>query len=187
MEMRMTPQHGSSSFAIRSAGDQGRSAGALERGVHAASTWELRQCRKRSGDTNIREWRERRASMLLRGDSAFTLLEVMIACGIFFIAIFAILALVASTLRNAQVLRRVDVDAGMVAAQLFKTNRLYEGSESGDFGNIFPDYSWETMTQEAFPFTNGLWQVDIVVRRRGRSDAYDSMTVWVYSPESRSS
>src|SRR5438045_6918579 len=48
-----------------------------------------------------------------RGQVAFTLLEVMIACGIFFIAVFAILALVSNTLRNAQRLRRIEVDAGM--------------------------------------------------------------------------
>ena len=43
-----------------------------------------------------------------RGQVAFTLLEVMIACGIFFIAVFAILALVSNTLRNAQRLRRIE-------------------------------------------------------------------------------
>ena len=61
-----------------------------------------------------------------RSLSAFTLIEVMIACGIFFMATFAILALVASSLRNARALQRGDVDAGMAAAQIFqllKTNR----------------------------------------------------------------
>jgi len=48
--------------------------------------------------------------------SAFTLLEVMIACGIFFIAMFAILGLVSNCLRNARALRHIEVDAGMVAA-----------------------------------------------------------------------
>src|SRR5262245_45382160 len=93
---------------------------------------------------------------------AFTLLEVMIACGIFFIAVFTILALVSSLLRNARALRHIEVDAGMVAAQLSKTNRMTEGVLSGDFGDTYHDYSWETMTQEAA--TNGLYQVDIVVR-----------------------
>jgi type II secretory pathway pseudopilin PulG len=120
-----------------------------------------------------------------RPEWAFTLIEVMIACGIFFIAIFAILSLVASTLRNARVLRRVEVDAGMIAAQLFKTNRLNVGTESGDFGEAFPDYSWQTSIDEAFPFTNGLWQVDIIVRRRGFADPVDAISVWVYSPDSK--
>ena len=57
---------------------------------------------------------------------AFTLIEVMIACGIFFMATFAILALVSTTLRNARALQHGDVDAGMAAAQIYqllKTNR----------------------------------------------------------------
>ena len=114
--------------------------------------------------------------------SAFSLLEVMIACGIFFMAVFAILAMVSSVLRNARSLRRIELDAGMVAAQVCKTNRLTEGVESGDFGNLYPDYSWETESYEAQ--TNGLWQVDIVVRRRGVAQPVDSMSIYVYSPES---
>jgi hypothetical protein len=114
--------------------------------------------------------------------TAFTLLEVMIACGIFFLAVFAILALVSSTLRNARVLRHVEVDAGLVAAQLSKTNKLFQGNDSGDFGELYPDYSWETYSDEIA--TNGLWQVDIKVRRRGLQEPTDTMTVWVYTPDS---
>jgi hypothetical protein len=116
---------------------------------------------------------------------AFTLLEVMIATGIFFIAVFAILGLVSNCLRNARALRHIEVDAGMVAAQLYKTNRLSEGVLSGDFGDTYHDYSWETQTQEAA--TNGLYQVDIVVRKRGLENPVDTMSVWIYSPESISS
>jgi hypothetical protein len=108
----------------------------------------------------------------------------MVACGIFFLAIFTILALVSSTLRNARGLRRRDVDAGMVAAGLYKTNKLYEGSESGDFGDLYPDYSWETQTYEAA--TNGLWEVDITVHRRGTPQPIDNMSVWIFSPDSSS-
>jgi len=117
-----------------------------------------------------------------RSQTAFSLLEVMIACGIFFMAIFAILALVAGVLRNARALRSVDVDAGMVAAQMYKTNKLSEGFESGDFGNLCPDYSWETEITEAG--TNGLFQVDILVRRRGVQNPVDKMSIYVYAPDS---
>jgi hypothetical protein len=106
----------------------------------------------------------------------------MIACGIFFIAVFAILALVSSGLRNARALRHIEVDAGMVAAQLSKTNRLTEGVMSGDFGDTYHDYSWEMTTQEAA--TNGLYQVDIVVRKRGLQNPIDTMSVLIFSPES---
>ena len=116
--------------------------------------------------------------------TAFSLLEVMIACGIFFMAIFAILALVSGVLRNARSLRRVEVDAGMVAARISGTNKVYEGSESGDFGNLYREYSWDTETSEAG--TNGLYQVDIIVRRRGLQRPVDTMSIWVYKPESPS-
>jgi len=117
--------------------------------------------------------------------SAFTLMEVMIAAGIFFMAIFTILALVSSSLRNARNLRHIDVDAGMVAAQLYKTNKLMEGIDSGDFGDLYPDYSWQTDSEQIE--SNGLWQVDIVVRRRGLQSPVDVMSVWMYSPDSKSS
>lgn len=130
----------------------------------------------RTSDFGFRISRSRRA--------AFSLLEVMIAGGIFFMGIFAILALVSSTLRNARSLRRIDVDAGMVAAQVCKTNKLFEGTESGDFGNLYRDYSWETYTSEVA--TNHLFQVDITVRRRGLQNPVDAMSIWVYAPESPS-
>jgi hypothetical protein len=117
-----------------------------------------------------------------RGQTAFSLLEVMIACGIFFMCVFAILAMVSSILRNARGLRRTELDAGMVAAQVASTNKLYEGTQSGDFGKLYPDYSWETETYEVG--TNGLFQVDIVVNRHGLRKPSDQMTIWLYRPES---
>lgn len=45
----------------------------------------------------------------------FSLLEVMIAIGVFFLAVFAILGLVSSSLGNARRLQRPLVDAGAVA------------------------------------------------------------------------
>ena len=122
--------------------------------------------------------------MKYRPQTAFSLLEVMIASGIFFMCIFAILAMVSGLLRNARSLRRIELDAGMVAAQVGNTNKLTEGTESGDFGNLYPGYSWETDTYEAE--TNGLWQVDIVVRRHGLSQPVDQLSIFLYRPESQS-
>ena len=114
---------------------------------------------------------------------AFSLLEVMIASGIFFMCVFAILAMVSSVLRNARGLRRIDLDAGMVAAKLVGvTNKFFEGSESGDFGNLYPDYSYDADTYEVA--TNGLYQIDIIVRRRGLSQPVDKMSIYVFSPDS---
>ena len=118
----------------------------------------------------------------LRSRAAFSLLEVMIAGGIFFMAIFAILAMVSNVLRNARSLRRAELDAGMVAAQIGNTNKLYEGSQSGDFGNLYPGYSWEAETLMAA--TNGLFQVDIIVRLRGVQQPVDSMSIFLFRPDS---
>jgi Tfp pilus assembly protein PilV len=118
---------------------------------------------------------------------AFTLIEVMIACGIFFMATFAILGLISTTLRNARALQRGDVDAGMAAAQVYqllRTNRVTELSGKGDFGETYPDYSYEFSTQEYQ--TNGLLQVDIVVNRRDLRKPVDSLTIWVYNPDAKS-
>ena len=122
-----------------------------------------------------------------RASRAFTLLEVMIACGIFFMATFAILALVANTLRNARGLQRGDVDAGMAAAQIFqllKTNRQAEISGSGDFGEAYRDFTYEFQSGEYQ--TNGLLQVDIIVNRRGARKPVDALTIWIYAPDAKS-
>ena len=125
------------------------------------------------------------SSIAPRSQTAFTLFEVMIACGIFFMATFAILALVTSTVRNARGLRGIQVDAGMVAAQLCKTNKFFEGSDSGDFGDLYPGYSWRYDCNEAE--TNGLFQFDIAVYRRGVSQPVDAMSIYLFSPESATS
>ena len=108
----------------------------------------------------------------------------MIAGGMFFMAIFAILALVSGILRNARSLRRMDLDAGMVAAQVSNTNRLTEGGQSGDWGKVYQGCSWEAESYEVG--SNGLWQVDIVVRRRGVAQPIDQMSIFLYRPDSQS-
>ncbi len=122
---------------------------------------------------------------------AFTLLEVMIACGIFFMATFTILALVSQTLRNARALQRGEVDAGMAAALVYenlRTNRQENGSVSGDFGDTYRDFSWEANWDIDWEggVTNNLLKAEIVVRRHGLMKPYDHMTIWVYAPNARS-
>ena len=145
----------------------------------SAASWFLRPA--------FREGNSKRSGLSFRAPLAFSLIEVMIACGIFFMATFAILALVATTLRNARALQRGDVDAGMAAAQIYqtlKTNRQAEITGRGDFGESYPDYSYEFASQQYA--SNGLLQVDIVVNRRGLRQPVDVMTIWVYNSEARS-
>ena len=117
---------------------------------------------------------------------AFTLLEVMIASGIFFMATFAILALVAQSLRNARALERNEANAGMAAAMVYdivKTNRMDEGAGNGDFGNLYPEYSYD---YEWHPYqTNGLLEVDLVLNRRGNKLPADSLVFLVFNPNTQ--
>ena len=115
--------------------------------------------------------------------AAFSLIEVMIALGIFFMAVFTILGLISSLLRNARLIQQMkNVDAGMVAAQLSLTNKLKEEVTSGDFGEIYPGYSWTTDTYEVS--SNGLFQVDIVVQRDLGGTVESKMSILRYAPDS---
>lgn len=121
-----------------------------------------------------------------RSTDAFTLLEVMIAAGIFFMAIFAILALVTSNLRNARLLQEPQVDGGLLLADLCQTNQLTEGSDSGsldDLGDAFKGYQWSSeITQVA---TNGLFLVNIVITKPGGdANSERSMSALLYRPDS---
>jgi len=101
-----------------------------------------------------------------RTASAFTLLEVMIATGILFVAIFAILSLIFANLRNARLLQQAKVDAGPLAADLYyTTNKWEEGTDSGDFGELYPDYKWQSQTTEML--TNKFYKVDFVIVHPG--------------------
>ena len=128
------------------------------------------------------------ASEILTAHAAFTLLEVMIATGIFFMAMFAILGLVAGTLRNARGLQKVDVDAGMLAAMLSATtNKLSEESASGDFGDLYPGYTWRRDSY-LWPVvaTNGLFQVDFAVSHRvGNQPVETHMSILLFRPDSQ--
>jgi Tfp pilus assembly protein PilV len=88
----------------------------------------------------------------------FSLLEVMIAMGIFFVSIFAILQLTSQSLAAARRLQRTEIDITTLAAQLSLTNRLQEGFESGDFGDGFRDHLWSRTVTEVS--SNGLFRVD---------------------------
>ena len=113
---------------------------------------------------------------LTRRCSGFSLIEVMIALGIFFIALFTILGLVSQLLRNARAFQnKKSADATMVQAYFLSiTNRVTEGIESGEFSDLadfqdeYRDYSWEKET--TFFASNGLWQIDYrVINNRLRS------------------
>jgi len=118
-----------------------------------------------------------------RPSAAFTIIEVMIALGIFFMAVFTILALVSSILRNARGLQRVPVDAGLAAAIYVNTNRFSVGTVSGELDESLPDFSYNIETDEFA--TNGLLQANIILNRRGGREA-DAISILVFDPNVQS-
>ena len=131
----------------------------------------------------IRESGIEARGFLPRGKVAFSLVEVMIALGIFFMAVFTILGVVSNALRNARALQRTNVDPGLLASQISLTNKLYEGVDSGDFGNLYPDYDWTSDTYEVA--TNALFQVDYIVQKRsGRQQVEAKMSILLFRPDS---
>jgi len=126
-----------------------------------------------------------RMSRSRAAEQAFTLIEVMIAVTIFFMAMFTILGVLSASLHAASILRSNAPTPGMVAGQLSLTNKLYEGTESGDFGEIdeYKNYRWFAQTTEAA--TNGLFRIDIqILNPGGRLDS--SMSILLYRPDSQS-
>jgi hypothetical protein len=96
---------------------------------------------------------------------AFTLLEVMVAVAIFFMATFSILALVSRCLAQARSLQPMQVDANMVVAELSLTNKLEEGPIPDEivrhFQHLYPDYTCDgTITEVG---TNGFFEVQVRV------------------------
>lgn len=125
----------------------------------------------------------------LRHQRGFTLLEVIVACAIFFMVAFAILGMVATSLGAARKLQIHEPDAGLIAAELSLTNQLTEGVESGDFNETYPGIyqgcTWMREITEAS--SNGLFQVDFYVfAPSGKKSEPSKMSILMYRPGSPS-
>ena len=122
-----------------------------------------------------------------RPDGAFSLLEVMIAIMIFCMATFAILCLVSSSLENTRRLQRPMVNAGMVASELSLTNKLVEGNDSGDLGDLlgeaYQGYNWTSAVDEVE--SNNLFRVDLILQSPAPGNPVVSqMSILLYRPQS---
>ena len=77
----------------------------------------------------------------------FTLLEVIIACTIFFMVAFSVLQVVTTGLVAARKLQQREPNFEFLISPHAMTNILVDGSASGDFEDMAPglyrDYSWE--------------------------------------------
>jgi len=115
--------------------------------------------------------------------TAFTILEVTIACAIFFMVAFAILEIVATGLKAAKSLQKRDPDPGIILHALSLTNAFEEGTMSGDYEDIapgmYPGYRWEAFITEIG--SNGLFQVDVLTynqRRQSQNPTTISGQFW---------
>ncbi len=118
------------------------------------------------------------------GQRAFSLIEVMIAAALFFMAVFAILGLVSQTLSNARRLQRPQVDASAVLAQYAATNILIEGTYSGNLsdllGDAYRDYHWTAEIRERS--TNKLFNVQCIIQADGRPEIISDLSTLLYRP-----
>jgi hypothetical protein len=117
----------------------------------------------------------------------FSLMEVMIAIGVFFMCVFSILALVSSSLENARRLQRPLVDAGAMAAWLSTTNQLTERTYTVNLGDLLGEaYNGYDCTYDIQEVqTNRLFQVGYTVRSTtGNHEIIAAMTNLLFSPQS---
>jgi hypothetical protein len=117
------------------------------------------------------------------GRRAFTLLEVMIAVGVLFMCLFAVLALLSNSLQAARKLQQHrDIDtgsiAGLIYVQLVNTNSVNEGRIDVDLGDMFPGckISDAELTEIG---TNGLCQVDFAVERNSKLELQSHFLVYL--------
>jgi hypothetical protein len=115
---------------------------------------------------------------------------VLIAMGLFFLAIFAILDATNQSLRAARSLQLNLPDASVFAADLYLTNRLEEGREPLDFAEAYGAdlYPGWTCIRDIIPFaTNGLFQVDFIISgsSAGRPMVFTN-TLLLWRPQSSS-
>lgn len=121
---------------------------------------------------------------------AFSLLEVMIAMAIFFVAIFAILELTTQSLSAARHLQTSHVDVTGVAATLSLTNRLEEGPLPPEIADQFEDLNpgYRCVGNIYEVSSNGLFRVDFEVAGiKGKKVVGSSMSILLFRPESASS
>ena len=143
------------------------------RGVHAASMTgqDMASDFSKLPALSALKRAEARAS---KGRRAFTLLEVMIAVGILFMCLFAVMALLTNSLASARKLQQHrDIDtgsiAGLIYVQLVNTNSLNEGPVDVDLEEMYPGSKCRAdLTQVG---TNGLCQVDFDVERNQKLEA----------------
>jgi hypothetical protein len=116
------------------------------------------------------------------GHRAFTLLEVIVACGIFFMVAFALLELVTRGLVAAKAIQQRDPDPGIILAALSLTNSFEEGEVSGNYEDIapgmYPGHRWEAFITEVG--SNGLFEINVITHNERKRSQNPATTVGLF-------
>jgi hypothetical protein len=122
--------------------------------------------------------------------AAFTLLEVIVACSLFFMVAFAVLEIVTVGLVAAKKLQRREPQFESLISPHLLTNILNEGHYSGSFdelnqdlADLYPGFSWECEIVEVG--SNGFFRVDYAIFDNTAKSAKPRMlTTHFYKPAS---
>ena len=95
----------------------------------------------------------------------FSLVEVTVAMGIFFMCMYSLIVLTMKNLENARQLQFVEPDVGWVASELSLLSEVEEGpvDGSGDFGDHYPEWSWQGRL-----FTTHCWKHSLGLGRTSK-------------------
>jgi hypothetical protein len=119
--------------------------------------------------------------------SAFTLLEVIVACSLFFMVAFAVLEIVTIGLVAAKKLQRREPQFEFLISPHILTNQLTEGNYSGSFEEIMPDlypgFSWEYEILEVG--SNGFFRVDYAIFDNTAGARPRTLTTFLHKPASQ--
>jgi len=118
--------------------------------------------------------------------NAFTLLEVIVACSLFFMVAFAVLEIVTTGLVAAKKLQRNEPHFEFLISPHVLTNQLIEGTFSGDFEEImpklYPGFSWEYEITEVG--SNGFFRVNYAIFDNKAGAKPRMLTTFFHKPAS---
>ena len=121
--------------------------------------------------------------------AAFTLLEVIVACSLFFMVAFAVLEIVTIGLVAAKKLQRREPHFESLISPHVLTNILNEGTYSGSFdelnpalGDLYPGFSYEYEIVEVG--SNGFFRVDYAIFDDTAGAKPRTLTTFFHKPAS---
>lgn len=117
---------------------------------------------------------------------AFTLLEVIIACSLFFMVAFSVLQIVTTGLVAARKLQQREPHFEFLTSPHVLTNQLIEGVYSGTFDEFFPDlYPGFSYEYEIVEFgSNGFFKVDYAIIDSAAGARPRTLTTFFHKPAS---